>query len=354
MPASPRGGFAPAQALVAGLCQNGLKAVLAVDPGTLRCAQLAIASILTGCASLEIWNGERPYPFVLLAGALVLGLAALRGSHAQPGVASLPSPAGNRADGLQSEIVLQLAAQHVSDRSLIPTGPALSEDVWGDLMARVSHDLRTPLNAVIGFSDVMGSELFGPVGDHRYREYIAHIRDSGRELLKSAEDTLAITALLGGKRAGRGDAAAFETLAAEAVRASGATGVAIQADDDVSVIGDRRALRQVLVNLLSETALRCRDGARGSLTATCEDGMVIVQVCAPLGRPRPTQQEASLHICMARVLLELQGARLIEIERDGEWRAVTVLERASQQDFFVSGSVPMGWRPRERDLRPAS
>ena len=63
-------------------------------------------------------------------------------------------------------------------------------------MARVSHELRTPLNAVIGFSDVMDSELLGPVGHPRYREYARHIRDSGRELLKSAEDTLAITALL--------------------------------------------------------------------------------------------------------------------------------------------------------------
>ncbi len=67
---------------------------------------------------------------------------------------------------------------------------------WGELMARVSHELRTPLNAVIGFSDVMQSELLGPVGHPRYREYARHIGDCGRDLLKSAEDTLAITYLL--------------------------------------------------------------------------------------------------------------------------------------------------------------
>ncbi len=74
--------------------------------------------------------------------------------------------------------------------------PAARSRPWGELMARVSHELRTPLNAVIGFSDVMNAEVFGPVGNPRYREYARHIRDCGRELLKSAEDTLAMTCLL--------------------------------------------------------------------------------------------------------------------------------------------------------------
>ena len=63
-------------------------------------------------------------------------------------------------------------------------------------MARVSHDLRTPLNAVMGFSEMMALELFGPLGDERYQDYVHHIRDSAAELLKSAEDTMALTALM--------------------------------------------------------------------------------------------------------------------------------------------------------------
>jgi signal transduction histidine kinase len=63
-------------------------------------------------------------------------------------------------------------------------------------MARINHDLRTPLNAVVGFSELMVLELFGPLGDERYQDYVHHIRDSATELLKSAEDTLALTALV--------------------------------------------------------------------------------------------------------------------------------------------------------------
>ena len=43
---------------------------------------------------------------------------------------------------------------------------------------------RTP-KAIIGFSDLMGREIFGPLGHARYADYAAHIKDSGDALLKS-------------------------------------------------------------------------------------------------------------------------------------------------------------------------
>ena len=58
------------------------------------------------------------------------------------------------------------------------------------MIAAISHDLRTPLNAVIGFSDVMQRELFGPLGHDRYRDYAVHIRESGEQLLKATERML--------------------------------------------------------------------------------------------------------------------------------------------------------------------
>ena len=57
-------------------------------------------------------------------------------------------------------------------------------------LSALCHDLRTPLNAVIGFSDVMQRELHGPLGHQRYRDYAAHIRESGALLLQAAEQLL--------------------------------------------------------------------------------------------------------------------------------------------------------------------
>src|SRR4029453_4902789 len=85
-------------------------------------------------------------------------------------------------------------------------------------VARCRPGLRVPLNAVIGFSDVMDAELFGPVGHPRYREYARHIRDCGRELLKSAEDTLAIPSLLDRRQGGVAPRVELAALAADAWR----------------------------------------------------------------------------------------------------------------------------------------
>ncbi len=345
MTATPRGSFAPAQALVDTVCQLGEAAGQAIGPQTLRVTQGAMALLLAGAAGVELWLGALPHALVLVAGATALGLTALRLQHQASDDEPAPRPRKDMA--MHSEIILQLTAQQAADHTATPSP---SNEAWGDLMARVSHDLRTPLNAVIGFSDVMGSELFGPVGDQRYREYIAHIRDSGRELLKSAEDTLAITSLLGSKRAASGEAINLEGLAVDAMHAAGISGE-IDLDDRLDVLGDRRGLRQVMVNLFSEAGMRGGKGAPVRLTATCEDEFVIVQFSVGCDAEAAGPAEPSLHVCMARVLLELQGARLIDFVRNGEWRAVTVLGRAAQQDFFAPGTVAMGWRPRPQQQR---
>lgn len=60
-------------------------------------------------------------------------------------------------------------------------------------LANMSHELRTPMNAIIGFSEMMQAELFGPLGNDKYREYVNDVLNSSRHLLGVLTDVLDIT-----------------------------------------------------------------------------------------------------------------------------------------------------------------
>ncbi|MBT3790296.1 MAG: HAMP domain-containing protein [Alphaproteobacteria bacterium] len=68
-----------------------------------------------------------------------------------------------------------------------------------EFLAMMSHDLRTPLNAVIGFSDMIQAETFGPVGDDRYATYLRDINESGQLLLSLIDVVLDISKIEAGK-----------------------------------------------------------------------------------------------------------------------------------------------------------
>jgi PAS domain S-box-containing protein len=68
-----------------------------------------------------------------------------------------------------------------------------------EFLANMSHELRTPLNAVIGFAEVMEHELFGALGDRRYREYVGYMKNSGLHLLGIINGILDLSKIEAGK-----------------------------------------------------------------------------------------------------------------------------------------------------------
>ncbi len=114
---------------------------------------------------------------------------------------SLPAPstlfdvAPNELELARREIARQsqlLAAMAAETERVRAEATALTL-TRSEALASISHDLRTPLNAVIGFSEAMQRELFGPLGHDRYKDYAVHIRESGEQLLKAAEAMIAQT-----------------------------------------------------------------------------------------------------------------------------------------------------------------
>jgi signal transduction histidine kinase len=127
-----------------------------------------------------------------------------------------------------------------------------------EFLANMSHELRTPLNAVIGFSEIIAAEMFGPVGQPRYKDFASDIVRSGRHLLEVISDILDVAKLQSGKTELHLKRLELREVIDEAMRIvqeqadSSGIAVTISVDSDLPTInGDATRLRQVLLNLLS-------------------------------------------------------------------------------------------------------
>jgi signal transduction histidine kinase len=127
-----------------------------------------------------------------------------------------------------------------------------------EFLANMSHELRTPLNAIIGFSEVLRDELFGPLGQDRYKDYATDIHSSGVHLLSVINDILDVAKAEAGKL----------ELSEEVVRVEDVVSGVLRlireraSNNDISLIVtvpdnmpdlrcDPLKLKQVLINLLS-------------------------------------------------------------------------------------------------------
>jgi len=135
-------------------------------------------------------------------------------------------------------------------------------------LASMSHELRTPLNAIIGFSEIIGEEVFGPLGNDRYERYVEHINASGRHLLEIIHDLLDLSRIETGAYEIATAPIDLRALALECATlaagrrdaADGESPIAIAIDRAAQEIeSDRRALRQILLNLVSN-AIKFSDG----------------------------------------------------------------------------------------------
>ncbi len=67
-----------------------------------------------------------------------------------------------------------------------------------EFLANMSHELRSPLTAVIGFSDLLGDQLFGRLNE-KQSGYVREISDAGHHLLRLINDILDLAKIEAGK-----------------------------------------------------------------------------------------------------------------------------------------------------------
>jgi signal transduction histidine kinase len=122
-------------------------------------------------------------------------------------------------------------------------------------LAAVSHELRSPLNAILGFADILMTEVDGPLSDEA-REEVEQIRGSGKHLLDLINDILELSALESGQLRLTRTRVDLGAVAREVVREAGGlvaarlVGVRVEAEAGVYARADAKRVRQVLTNLV--------------------------------------------------------------------------------------------------------
>lgn len=145
-------------------------------------------------------------------------------------------------------------------------------------LANMSHELRTPLNAIIGFSEIMAQEMFGPLGNERYREYTDDIHGSGRHLLNVIDDILDISKIEAGRyllEEEEIDMASVLRWSIEMMRArtmDKRQSMTLKLPEEMpNVQADQRAMRQIMLNLLSNASKFTSEGGRIDLVVTATE-----------------------------------------------------------------------------------
>lgn len=148
-----------------------------------------------------------------------------------------------------------------------------------DFLAKVSHEVRTPLNSILGFTELMLEERLGAIGNARYKGYVEDIHQSGLYALSLLNDLLDISKIDAGKFDLDFTAVDLPELVEACVnslqplarreRILLRTSLAYNLP---AVIADRRRLKQILLNLLSNAIKFTNAGGQVIVSARLIDG----------------------------------------------------------------------------------
>ena len=338
----------------------------APGPALRRSAPVIVRDQVVGRIDLE--TSLRP---MLLNITLFGVLGALVGGVAYAAMNGLPMRALNRTlDELQ--VALDKVEAHADETSRayeeLQRQHRLIEETTQELMrardaaraadrtksaflAAMSHEFRTPLNAIIGFSDMLRSEMFGPLGNDRYRTYSADILDSGRHLLAVINDVLDMSKIEAGQLQLHFESVDLGTILDGCARLMcgriEAAGIRLDmpaASPLPTLRADPVKIKQIVLNILSNAVKFTPRGGRVRLTVTTEspETMAIRIIDSGIGMTerdirlalQPFQQVdntmtrrhsgTGLGLPLAKALAEHHGGSLSIQSEPGVGTAVTV------------------------------
>jgi two-component system, cell cycle sensor histidine kinase PleC len=254
----------------------------------------------------------------------------------------------------KSRITLEQQSQRLSELaekySREKTRAEAANRSKSEFLANMSHELRTPLNAIIGFSEVMEQEFFGPLGTPKYIDYARDIHKSGQYLLDVISDILDMSKIEAGRMQLELQTCGLAAVVDDALRIVAARaeqgGVALETEvaSELQLTLDRRALKQVLINLLANAVKFTPDRGCVSVQASQDQGHVKIVISdtgigippgdlAKLGRAfeqvenqfTKTRSGSGLGLAISKSLVEMHGGTLEIASEVGKGTTVTIV-----------------------------
>lgn len=228
-------------------------------------------------------------------------------------------------------------------------------------LSRMSHEMRTPLNAVIGFAGLMTDPQVN-TDPARVHEYAEHVRSAGRQLLELVDDVLDLQRAEEGRLSLQVSDVGLRSLVPAVFNRARDTALArsVLLVDAIAgnpvVRADATRLLQVLVSLVTNGIMFNRPSGTVRVSTepagddrwavTVEDSgsgltetqvQMLFQPFERLGRETSSTEGSGLELMVARALVESMGGRLTLSSRTGAGtRAVVELPRAPPGQVVTS------------------
>jgi len=234
-----------------------------------------------------------------------------------------------------------------------------------EFLSRMSHELRSPLNAILGFAQLLGSDT--PPATPGQQASIDQILSAGWYLLDLINEILDLAVIESGRLSLSVEPVSLAEVLAECQslleqqgQKRGLTLTFPALDGPLFVLADRTRLKQVLINLLTN-AIKY-NLPRGSVTVDLEGGTAgrtrinvrdtgeglppekLEQLFEPfnrLGQESSAEEGTGIGLVVSKLLVELMGGAIGVRSTPGAGSV-----------FWFELAVPTGPRPAEAPARP--
>jgi signal transduction histidine kinase len=238
-------------------------------------------------------------------------------------------------DGAVLNSYLDVTDSIKAERALRASNMALAaaDRLKSEFVANVSYQLRTPLNTIMGFSEILTNQYFGSLND-RQMEYTRTIMDASKKLLLLINDVLDLATIEAGRMALDQEVTpvadllnAAKQMTAEWARQQSLE-IVINCPSDIgSFEVDVHRMKQVLFNLISNAVKYTPAGGRITLEAQSKGEWIAITVSdtgigipgSDLDRvfgkferanPQARQSGVGLGLSLVKSFVELHGGRI--------------------------------------------